>query len=127
LPLLTGHNHQHLEQVQISRDFGGGIEMIFPNFALPKTIDREEILNLIADAATELEAIPPLAKEGSLREEMQAILRGIGNTTDPKSAFSANELTAIQRKLSGALPEVTAPTSSLGSKPNNFIANRVTC
>jgi hypothetical protein len=110
---LTGHNHQHLEQVQISRDFGGGIEMIFPNFALPKTIDREEILNLIADAATELEAIPPLAKEGSLREEMQAILRGIGNTTDPKSAFSANELTAIQRKLSGALPEVTAPTSSL--------------
>lgn len=110
---LTGHDRRHLEVVQVSRDFRGGTEILFPNCIPAQTVEVAEIFGLIADAAKELEAIPKLAKEGTLKTDMLARLRAVEQRTNMQAALSADELTALRDQLSGALPEAAASTSSL--------------
>jgi hypothetical protein len=110
---LTGHDRQHLELVQVSRDFGGGTEILFPNCIPVQTVEGAEVLSLIAGAARELEAIPQLAKEGTLKTDMLARLRAVEECTNTQAALSADELAALRGQLFDALPEAAAATSSL--------------
>ena len=110
---LTGHDRQHLELVQVSRDFGGGIEILFPNCIPPQTVEGADILSLIEGAAGELEAIPPLAKEGTLKADMMDRLRAVGERTNMQAALSADELAVLATELSVVLPETAAATSSV--------------
>jgi hypothetical protein len=110
---LTGYDPQHLNVVQVSRDFGGGTGILFPNCIPDQTVRGVEIFNLIKSAEGELQAIPPLSKEGTLKESMIAQLRVVEEGTNPQVELSADDLRSVRESLSIALPEAVAPTSSL--------------
>ncbi len=113
LVALTGHDRKNLEVVQVSRDFGNGLEILFPGCIPAQAVDGADVSGLLTGAARELEATTPLAKEGMLKTEMLKRLQAAEVQTRSQVSLSADELAALQKQLSGALPESTAATSSL--------------
>jgi energy-coupling factor transporter ATP-binding protein EcfA2 len=118
---LTGHDRRQLEMVQVSRNFGGDTDILFPNCVPAQTVEGAEVLILIVDATRELASIPQLAKEGTLKTDMLARLRTAGERTDTQAALSADELAALREELSGVLPEAAASTSSLVPRFKGFL------
>ena len=118
---LTGHNREQLELVQVSRNFAGEIDILFPSCIPAETVEGVQVSALMVGAVTELQGIPALAKEGTLKTEIIKALEDACEQTEGQVSFSADELAALQKQLSSALPEATAPTSSLVPRLNRLL------
>ena len=110
---LTRYDRERLLIVQISRNFAGEVGILFPNCVPAEIVQAGRVSALMGEAATEIDGVTALAKEGTLKTEILHILRAADEQTKTQISLSAEELADLQTRLSGALPDTTAPTSSL--------------
>ncbi len=113
LASLTGLSEKVLEIVQVSRFFDGEYSICFPAHTPQRSIDADAATALLTTAVAELDPIPPLAKEGSLKDDLLAAIKIVVKSLKSGGAFDAAGLRQIAAQLLALLPESPAPTSSI--------------
>lgn len=110
---LTGHERSQLELVQVSRAFDGELAIRFPGCISVDAVNGSDVLEILHQATTDLEAIPALAKEGGLKTDVLRCLNTLTAQTGVDVSFSGDDLAAVRQQLSDIHPAQPAGRSSL--------------
>ncbi|MDB5977361.1 MAG: putative ATP-dependent family endonuclease [Nevskia sp.] len=113
---MTGVDRSALNVVEVGRCFDGEYSIAFPKFEPTREAKAETVSEIIAGAATEINAISPLAKEASLKPELVKALASAKDEIKSQAAFSAQAIAALTAKLKSVFPENPAPTSSIAPR-----------
>lgn len=119
---LTGLPESALQVVQVRRFFDGKYRINFPEHAPKRAIDATAATTLFQTAVSELQPIPALAKEGTLKDELLAAIESVVNSLSAGSTLDAAALRRIASKLKAVIPESPAPTSSIVPRYNGLLA-----
>lgn len=110
---LTGVPEAQLGKVIVSKAFDGSSSIEFPSFNAAPTADRALLVDLLAQARSEISSMSALAKEGSLKEDAVALLSkdiGVG------ASFSLGEVDSLVDSFKGIISDNPAPTSSIAPR-----------
>lgn len=110
---MTFMSREVLAKVRVTKSFDGSIFVEFPNYAPPKPYKGEEISAVLKGAITDLDAIEELKKEVELKASLLSVVRTQEAAIVAEDDVGKAELAALVEKLTAALPEDVAPTSTL--------------
>jgi len=113
---LTGLDRTLVNVVYVARNFAGGFWIDFPNYRPPTTASAEDLKTQIDRASSEISAMSPLAKEGSLKDDFLASLDAAQTTLNANGEHDADQIATLIAKLREAIPETAAPTSSIAPR-----------
>lgn len=119
---LTGLPESALQVVQVRRFFDGKYRINFPEHAPKRAIDATAATTLFQTAVSELQPIPALSKEGTLKDEFLAAIESVVKSLSADSNLDAAALRRIASKLKAVIPESPAPTSSIVPRYNGLLA-----
>lgn len=112
LESLSGVESRYLDVVQVSRSFDKSYEVCFPKYIPRSEIPGEDIRAIASTAKSEISQISPLTKESAVKpvflSNLDFVLEGLSH-----QAYSASQIESLAARLSGAVPESPAATSSI--------------
>lgn len=110
---LTGVPEAQLGKVIVSKAFDGSSSLEFPSFNGAPTADRAVLVDLLAQARSEIGSMSALAKEGSLKEDAVALL---SKDIDVGASFSLGEVDSLVDSVKDIISDNPAPTSSIAPR-----------
>ncbi|WP_245262502.1 AAA family ATPase [Mesorhizobium sp. LSJC269B00] len=110
---LTGLDASILDRVEVSRAFDGEFYVSFPKHSPSRLVGVDTLDAVFRTALAEIEAIAPLAKEGTLKPDFIAAIKNASASVEGKVKINARDLLDLAEKLKGRLPPTPATTSSI--------------
>lgn len=107
---ITGGPEAQFDRVVVGRAFDGSYVLEFPSFNPTPSATREVVVELLATAGKEIDAMVALAKEGTLKEDVLALLR---KDFAEIVSFTICELDPLIDSVKGIIPESPAATSTI--------------
>lgn len=105
-----------LEKVIVSRAFDGSYSLEFPNFHLERTADPKQIETIVKRAASEIQSMTALAKEGTIKDDVERIL----NIPDGHMPVSFGAIDALLDSIEEIIPGTPSPTSTITPRLNRL-------
>ena len=112
LASMSGLTPEESATVRVDRYFDGNYVVRFPRHDHPTTAPAQEVFALLQGAVTEIEAMPPLAKEEAQKADLVAGLQSIV-LGFPDEAMSPLALETLAGSLRALAPQSPAKTSSI--------------
>lgn len=113
LAALTGLSRSMLDVVSVSRFYDGEYLVSFPKHKQRHSLEEADAVRMLQKALGELGSIAALAKEGTLREEIEAAIRSVAESFEGRGPLDKAGLRQAAAELRQSLPENPAPTSSI--------------
>jgi len=113
LAAITGLPGSVVEVVRVSRFYDGEYLVSFPKHKQRRSVEEADAVGMLQKALGELGGIAALAKEGTLREDLEAAIRSAAESFEGRGPLDKSALRQTAAKLRQALPENPAPTSSI--------------
>lgn len=110
LSKIAGVPEAQFDTVIVSRAFDGSYSLEFPSFNPLPSVEREVVIELLTTAASEVNSMGALAKEGSLKED---VLERLGKSFAECAFFSVQDLDSLLKLIKEIIPDSPAATSSI--------------
>lgn len=110
LSKLTCVPEEQFDRVIVSRAFDGTYSLDFPSFNRMPSVRRDGVAELLAKAASDLDSMAALAKEGSLKEDVLDVL---ARSLVEGESLSIQDLDPVIRSISDLIPQNPAATSTI--------------